>query len=96
MAAIHPGVTGRRSGAAGTLRAEQTLTRRPQDTIAEILPSLSALELERHISVPEAAALKGISPDTFKRHYRAIIRHPSPRRSTVKLRDLLCSEEGNA
>jgi hypothetical protein len=93
MAALHPGVTGRRSGIAATLRAEETLTRAPQDTITEILPSLTAIELEKHISVPEAAALKGISRDTFKRHYSAIIRHPSPRRSTVKLRDLLRSEE---
>jgi hypothetical protein len=93
MATIHPGVTGRRSGAAASLR----LTRRPQNnTIPETLPSLSALELERQISVPEAAALKGISPDTFKRHYGAIIRHPSPRRSTVKLRDLLMCEEDTA
>jgi hypothetical protein len=56
------------------------------------LPSLSPLELERHVSVPEAAALKGISPDTFKRHYSHLIRKPSPRRSVVKLRDLLMSE----
>jgi hypothetical protein len=96
MASVHPGVTGRRSGAAATLPAEQTLTRGPQDSTAEILPSLSAMDLERHISVPEAAALKGISPDTFKRHYSTLIRHPSPRRSTVKLRDLLTSKEDTA
>jgi hypothetical protein len=53
------------------------------------LPELSALELEKHVSVPEAAEIKGISPDTFKRHYPHLIRKQSPRRNTVKLRDLL-------
>jgi hypothetical protein len=55
----------------------------------ETLPKLSALELERQISVSEAAKIKGISPDTFKRHYTHLIRKSSPRRATVKLRDLL-------
>jgi hypothetical protein len=49
----------------------------------------SALDLERHISVPEAAALKGFSADTFRRHYGHLIRKVSPRRCTVKVRDLL-------
>jgi hypothetical protein len=53
------------------------------------LPELSALELEKHVSVPEAAAIKGISPDTFKRHYSHLIHKQSPRRNTVKLRNLL-------
>jgi hypothetical protein len=60
------------------------------------LPSLSALELERHVSVSEAAKIKGISPDTFKRRFSHLIRKPSPRRRTVKLRDLLISEENVA
>jgi hypothetical protein len=55
-------------------------------------PSLSALELEKHVSVPEAAKLKGISPDTFKRHYGHLIRKTSPRRNTVKMRDLLTED----
>jgi hypothetical protein len=42
--------------------------------------------------VPEAARIKGISPDTFKRHYSHLIRKPSPRRCTVKLRDLLADD----
>jgi hypothetical protein len=50
---------------------------------------LSELELESHISVPRAAAIKGISPDTFKRHYADLIIKASPRRNTVKLRTLL-------
>jgi hypothetical protein len=60
------------------------------------LPELSALDLEKHVSVPEAAGIKGISPDTFKRHYAHLIRKQSPRRNTVKLRDLLTSEENAA
>jgi hypothetical protein len=31
--------------------------------------SLSGLERERRISVAEAARIKGISEDTFRRHY---------------------------
>ena len=56
------------------------------------LPSLTALELERHISIPEAAALKGVSVDTFKRHFKHLIRRISPRRNAVKLRDLLAED----
>jgi hypothetical protein len=58
----------------------------------EPLPRLTALELERHVSVPEAAALKGVSPDTFKRHFARLIKRPSPRRAVVKLRDLLSED----
>jgi hypothetical protein len=50
------------------------------------------LELERHISVPEAARLLAISPDTFKRHYGRLIKKISPRRNVVKLRDLLAAD----
>jgi hypothetical protein len=63
-------------------------------TNTNTLPSLSALELEKHVSVPEAAKIKGVSPDTFKRHYRHLIRKTSLRRNTVKMGDLL--PEGNA
>jgi hypothetical protein len=56
------------------------------------LPTLTAIDLERHISVDEAAGLKNVSPDTFKRRYSRIIRKVSPRRNAVKLRDLLASE----
>jgi hypothetical protein len=56
---------------------------------AKRLPELSALELEKHVSVPEAAKLRGISTDTFKRHFSHLIRKVSPRREAVKLRDLL-------
>jgi hypothetical protein len=53
------------------------------------LPQLSALDLEKHVSVPEAAEFKNISVDSFRRHYRHLIRKVSPRRDAVKLRDLL-------
>jgi hypothetical protein len=53
----------------------------------------STLNLERNVSVPEAAAQKGVSPDTFKRRYAHLIRKVSPRRNVVKLRDLLTSDE---
>jgi hypothetical protein len=53
------------------------------------LPELTALDLEKNISVPEAAAIKGVSPWTFKRYYSHLIRKVSPRRETVKLRSLL-------
>jgi hypothetical protein len=62
-------------------------------TSIEDLPKLNAYELERHVSVPQAAKMLGISPDTFKRHHSEIIRHPSPRRATVKLRDLLAEND---
>jgi DNA-binding CsgD family transcriptional regulator len=55
--------------------------------------ALTALELEKHVSVPEAARILGISRDTFKRHYRHLIRKISPRRTVVKLRDLLLADE---
>jgi hypothetical protein len=56
------------------------------------LPELSALDLEKHVSVPAAAEFKNISVDTFKRHYPHLIRQVSPRRQSVKLRDLLTED----
>jgi len=60
------------------------------------LPVLSALELERHVSVPEAAKIKGVSIDTFRRHYKYMIRKASPRRDVVKLRELLTDDAEKA
>jgi hypothetical protein len=57
------------------------------------LPVLSALDLERHISVLEAAHIKGVSPDTFRRHFPHLIRKISPRRNAVRLRDLLAESD---
>jgi hypothetical protein len=53
------------------------------------LPELSALDLEKHVSVAKAAEFLDISPDTFRRRYQHLIRKVSLRRDAVKLRDLL-------
>jgi hypothetical protein len=47
------------------------------------------LELERTITVREAAEINSLSEDTFKRTFGHLIRKISPRRSGVKLRDAL-------
>jgi hypothetical protein len=55
--------------------------------MAESKPAdFPTVELERRISVAEAARIKGISPDTFKRHYSHLIEQISPRRQAVKLK----------
>jgi hypothetical protein len=59
------------------------------DSIAKSEGQFSALELETIISVPKAAKIRGVSHDTFKRHYGDLIRKLSPRRQGVKLRDIL-------
>ena len=41
------------------------------------------------ISVPDAAAFKSLSEDTFKRHFRHLIRQITSRRQGVRLGDLL-------
>ena len=56
------------------------------------LPELTALELEKHISVPEAASFKSVSEWTFRRSYSGIIRNVSTRIQGVKVRDLLTAE----
>lgn len=48
-----------------------------------------ALEGERIISLVEAAAIAGISPDTLRRRYGHLIIHISPRRRGIRLRDVL-------
>ena len=81
MDTIRPEVTGRHTG----------IDRGP--SLNDALPKLTALDLERHISVKEAARIKGISPDTFKRHYAHLIQKTSPRRNTVKVRALLETDQ---
>jgi hypothetical protein len=71
---------------------EESMSKFSPSASTENLPTLSALDLERHISVPEAAKFKNLSPDTFKRHFAHLIRKPSPRRSTVKIRDLVADD----
>jgi hypothetical protein len=51
------------------------------------------LDLRRKISVKEAAALNGVSEDTFKRRYSHIIKAISPRRNAVELGDALAIGE---
>jgi hypothetical protein len=46
-------------------------------------------ERRRRISVREAARLKGISEDTFKRHFGHQIEKLTPRRNVVRLGDVL-------
>ena len=53
------------------------------------LPVLTALELEKHVTVEEAAEIKCIHVETFEEHYAHLIRKVSPRCRRVKLRDLL-------
>jgi hypothetical protein len=47
------------------------------------------LERKRIISVPEAAEIKNVSADTFKRHYAHLIKKLSPRRRGVMLGDVI-------
>jgi hypothetical protein len=47
------------------------------------------LQLERILSLREAAMLNNISVDTLRRRYGHLIRKLSPRRDGVKLRDAL-------
>jgi hypothetical protein len=47
----------------------------------------------RMISVPQAADLRGISEDTFKRKYPHLIKKLSERRNGVTLADVLALDE---
>jgi hypothetical protein len=62
-------------------------TRKPKIRKPVSLPP----EWERHrkISSAEAAAIKGISEDSFKRHYPHLIHKLSPRRNGVTLGDVI-------
>jgi hypothetical protein len=51
------------------------------------------LERRRRISVREAAALKGISEESFRRHFRDLIEQTTPGRQTVRLSDVLEEED---
>jgi hypothetical protein len=61
--------------------------------LAMVVPTIvgapTVLDLERKISVREAAALNNISEDTFHRHYRHLVKQISPRRGVVRLGDAL-------
>ena len=51
--------------------------------------SPSWLERERRIPVSEAAHIKGVSEDTFRRHYSHLIEQVSPRRQGVKIKNII-------
>ena len=67
-------------------------SKRPRP-LAMVVPTIAGaptvLDLERKISVREAAALNNISEDTFHRHYRHLVKQISPRRGVVRLGDAL-------
>ena len=46
-------------------------------------------ERKRRISVAQAAELKGISEDSFRRHFAHLIQKTTPGRDTVRLGDVL-------
>jgi mRNA-degrading endonuclease toxin of MazEF toxin-antitoxin module len=46
-------------------------------------------ERQRRISVAQAAEIKGISEDTFRRHFGHLIEKTTPGRATVRLGDVL-------
>jgi hypothetical protein len=50
-----------------------------------------SLEMERRrmIPVPQAAEMKAISEDSFRRHFKHLIRQITPRRQGVMLGDLI-------
>jgi hypothetical protein len=52
----------------------------------ELPPDLTRL---RMVSIREAAELRGVSVDGFKRHFSHLIQRVSPRRLAVRVGDLL-------
>ena len=56
---------------------------------SEKFPGFTPVQLESRISVSEAAKIRGISEDTFRRNYSPVIEKLSVRRSGVKLRHVL-------
>ena len=47
------------------------------------------LARRRKISVPEAAAILNVHPDTFKKHYPNLVQKIGPRLERVNLADVL-------
>jgi hypothetical protein len=56
------------------------------------LPTLTAIELEKYLTLKEGAKLKSLSRWTFKKHYGHVFEKVSPGRQAVKLRKLLTAE----
>ena len=61
-----------------------------------LLPQLSAYDLEKHVTVEQAAEILSIHVETFEATYPHLIRKVSPRCRRVKLRDLLSEQRVNA
>lgn len=57
---------------------------------------LQEIELERIVSLQEAARLRNISLDTLRRRHRDQIIQISPRRQGMRLRDALMLTENSA
>jgi hypothetical protein len=49
----------------------------------------TAFDLERMLSINEAAVLVGLSPYSLRRHHRHLIRRLTPGRVGIRLRDVL-------
>jgi hypothetical protein len=49
----------------------------------------SAFELDRMLTLDEVAKFRGLSKDSIRRHYGHLIRHLSPRRRGMNVRDAL-------
>jgi hypothetical protein len=58
-------------------------------TSTKSVADLTPLELRKKIWVREAAALNGISEDSFRRHYPHLILKITPRRDVVELGDAI-------
>jgi hypothetical protein len=67
----------------------------PAPTISRVMLSPEQ-EKRRRISVRQAAELRNISEDTFRRHYGHLIRQESPRRQSVALGDVLDDDRPKA
>jgi hypothetical protein len=73
-----------------------TANRRPRPNDREKSPppargpfALNALEIERIVTLAEAARLTGLSEDSLRRHHAHLIRRLSPRRVGMKFRDVI-------
>jgi hypothetical protein len=82
MSFVRPEVTGCRAGSSSAT-AKIDHNRGPP------LDPANWIELQRIISLQEAARLKGVSIDTLKRHNRQKIIQLSPRRLGMRLCDVL-------
>ena len=59
-------------------------------------PTPTWLALKQKIPVKKAAELNDMSEDSFRRHYRHLIKKVSPRRDAVELGDALAIGESKS